>query len=148
MTSSGGAAALATDAAIEAGLRVDIPSPELQAVLKPALPAFGSTANPIDLTGALLTEPSRLDRVLSEIVPAAEIDMLLVVLGNADRCADALVEAIRGSYGGTGKPFAVAWSGGSGRPRRALLDHGIPTYSEPLRAVRALARVADFSLHG
>jgi acyl-CoA synthetase (NDP forming) len=39
----------------------------------------------------------------------------------------------------------VAWSGGSGRPRQLLQARRIPTYSEPLRAVRAIKRLVDFS---
>ncbi|WP_081060552.1 CoA-binding protein [Burkholderia territorii] len=145
ITSSGGAAALATDAAVQIGLRVDEPSAESKAALKALLPEFGSAANPIDLTGALLNDPPLLERVMSKVVADPDIDMILVVLGNADRGSEGIVEGIRSGFAATKKPFAVAWSGGSGRPRRTLLGLGIPTYSDPLRAVRALLRVANFS---
>jgi acyl-CoA synthetase (NDP forming) len=146
ITSSGGAAALATDAAVQRGLKVDQPAPAVQAALRALLPAFGSSANPIDLTGALLTDPALIERVLAAVVAAEDIDMVLVVLGNADRGSEGIVDGIQRAFQATGKPFAVAWSGGSGRPRSALLELGIPTYTDPLRAVTALKRVADFSL--
>jgi acyl-CoA synthetase (NDP forming) len=36
----------------------------------------------------------------------------------------------------------VSWTGGSGHPLRSLTDAGIPAYTDPCRAVRALALVA------
>lgn len=144
ITQSGGAAALATDAAVQAALEVNEPSANAQATLRSMLPAFGSAANPIDLTGALLTDSSLLERVTAKVIADPEADMILLVLGNSDRSAEAIVEGVRISYFATRKPFAVAWSGGSGRPRQSLLALGIPTYSDPHRAVRALKHVADF----
>ena len=144
ITQSGGAAALATDAAIQSGLEVNEPRLEVQAVLRAMLPEYGSASNPIDLTGLLLTEQSLLERSLSAVISEPEIDMILVVLGNSDRGAEALVEGLHQSYLRTNKPFAVSWSGGSGIPRQKLLELKVPTYTDPHRAVRALARVAAF----
>jgi acyl-CoA synthetase (NDP forming) len=146
ITSSGGASALTADAAVLSGLEVDPPSAEIQAAIRPMLPEYGSTANPVDLTGALLTDSTLIKRALFELIRDPANDMVLVVLGNADRGAEALVEGIHEAYKATEKPFAVAWSGGSGRPRKWLQERRIPTYAEPLRAVRALKRLADFSL--
>ena len=146
VTSSGGASALTTDAAIQLGLRVDPPSEAVREAIRLMLPEYGSTANPIDLTGALLTDESLIERVLAKLVDDPSVDMILVVLGNADRNADALVENIASVCKATHKPFAVAWSGGSGRPRVALQSRRIPTYSDPLRALRAIKRLVDFSL--
>lgn len=146
VTSSGGASALTTDAAVQIGLSIDPPSESVREAIRPMLPDYGSTANPIDLTGALLTDEPLIQRVLSKLVDDPAVDMILVVLGNADRNADALVENIVAVCESTDKPFAVAWSGGSGRPRVALQARGIPTYPDPLRAVKAIKRLADFSL--
>lgn len=146
VTSSGGASALTTDAAVQIGLSIDPPSEAVREAIRPMLPEYGSTANPIDLTGALLTDEPLIQRVLSKLVDDPAVDVILVVLGNADRNADALVENIVAVCETTDKPFAVAWSGGSGRPRVALQARGIPTYPDPLRAVKAIKRLADFSL--
>lgn len=145
-TSSGGAAALATDAAVQMGLQVNEPSSEVQATLAGMLPEYGSTANPIDLTGALLTDPSLLERAISAVISDPDVDMILVVLVNADRGAEGLVNGIHRCYVATDKPFFVAWAGGSGRPRRSLLDLQVPTYSDPNVAVRALKHLAEFSV--
>lgn len=146
VTSSGGASALTTDAAVHAGLAVDALSPEVRDAIRPMLPAYGSVANPVDLTGALLTDPSLIRRVLEQVVADPMVDMILVVLGNADRGGEALVDGIAAVCASTDKPFAVAWSGSTGRPRQWLQQRRLPTYAEPLRAVRALKRLADFSL--
>lgn len=147
VTSSGGASALTTDAAVQAGLAVDALSPDVREAIRPMLPAYGSVANPVDLTGALLTDPSLIHRVLERVVADERVDMILIVLGNADRGGEALVEGIAAACAATHKPFAVAWSGSTGRPRQWLQQRRIPTYAEPQRAVRALKRLADFSLN-
>jgi acyl-CoA synthetase (NDP forming) len=146
VTSSGGASAVTTDAAIHLGLRIDPPSAAVQDAIRPMLPEYGSVANPIDLTGALLTDTTLIRRVLEQLVLDASVDIILVVLGNADRGGAALVEGIAEVCASTKKPFVVAWSGGSGRPRHSLQTRRIPTYSEPLRAVQAIKRLVDFSL--
>jgi acyl-CoA synthetase (NDP forming) len=145
VTSSGGTSSLATDAATDEGLRVDEWSKQARDGVADILPAFGSALNPIDLTGWLLTDPELLDRMIGRIIAHDATDMILVVLGNADRCADDLVKAILANYDKTDKPFAVSWTGGSGRPRKQLLAAGVPTYTDPARAVKALAHVARHS---
>ena len=146
VTSSGGASALTTDAAVQIGLRIDPLSPQVQEVIRPLLPGYGSVANPVDLTGALLTDPSLIRRALEQMMIDPAVDIILVVLGNADRGREALVEGIAEVCGKTHKPFVVAWSGSTGKPRELLQARRIPTYSEPLRAVRAIQRLVDFSL--
>lgn len=146
VTSSGGSSALATDAAVQCGLAVESVSPDTELALRGMMPDYGSAANPIDLTGSLLNDAPMLEGALTKVVADPLVDMVLVVIGNADRGSEALVKGIHSGYLATGKPFAVAWTGGSGRPRQALLDLKVPTYAEPLRAVRALRRLADFSL--
>jgi acyl-CoA synthetase (NDP forming) len=145
VTSSGGASALATDAAVRLGLEVNELGSEIRAEIAAMLPEYGSALNPVDLTGALLTDPALIGRALSRVMQDPDVDMILIVIGNADRGADALVDHIHQACESTRKPFAVAWSGGSGRPRSALRKLRVPAYSEPLRALRAMARLADYS---
>lgn len=145
VTSSGGASSIACDAAVRDGLDANRWSDEGRSALADLLPAFGSSLNPIDLTGALLTDPLLMTRVMARVTASDQTDMILVVLGNADRGSEAIVDGILSGYHATEKPFAVAWTGGSGRPRQALLAAGVPTYTDPARAVRALAHLAAFS---
>lgn len=146
ITSSGGASSIAADAATRDRLDVNRWTDAARARLSDLLPAFGSSLNPLDLTGALLTDPTLMARAMDRLVTSDETDMILVVLGNADRGSEAIVDGILQGFRATDKPFAVVWTGGSGRPRQALLAAGVPCYTDPARGVRALAHVARFSL--
>lgn len=141
VTLSGGCAALAADAATEAGLVVDTWRSADRELVAQRLPYFASTLNPIDLTGAMLTDVDSLVATLEVVGRNAETDVICVVLGNADRNAEAVVEALTQAVQATAKPFVVSWTGGSGRPRQELLRRGVPTFTDPGRAVRALARL-------
>lgn len=141
ITQSGGAGALASDVAEDLGLVVEPWSDEPRAEVGALLPFFASTANPIDLTGALINDPSILDRTLEIACDKDETDVVLVVLGNSDSAAPALTEACIRRRNTTTKPFFVAWTGGNGQARVDLLAGGVPTYAEPVRAVRAIHRV-------
>lgn len=146
LTLSGGAGALATDAAVEAGLVIEPWSQAARDRLSGGLPYYGSTGNPIDVTGSMINDIGVLRNALAVTVDSDETDSILVVMGNADRTAEEIVAALDAAAATTEKPFVVAWTGGSGRPREALLARGIPTYTDPVRAVAALARLTRTSL--
>jgi acyl-CoA synthetase (NDP forming) len=133
------------DAAVEAGLLVDTWESEDRATIAARLPDFASTLNPIDMTGSMLTDLDSLAATLDVVCANEETDSICIVLGNADRGAADIVDTLQRSYASTRKPFLVSWTGGSGRPLRQLLEAGVPTYSDPGRAVRALARVTQAS---
>jgi acetate---CoA ligase (ADP-forming) len=146
VTSSGGAGALTTDAAVELGLIVQPWMPVDRALVAGELPYFASTANPIDVTGAMINDVGILAATLGIISDNDETDAILVVVGNADRAGREIVETVVAAYAQTPKPFLVAWTGGSGQPRQWLLEAGVPTYSDPHRAVRAMSLVVEHSL--
>jgi len=146
VTQSGGAGALATDAAVERGLCVEPWRSEDRDRLAALLPYFGSTANPIDATGSMINDVGILARTLEIVGENDETDVVLVVVGNSDRHAVEIVATVKSAHAASEQPFVVAWTGGSGRPRRALLEAGVPTYSDPGRAVRAIGHLVDHSL--
>lgn len=140
---SGGCAAIAADAAVESGLVVDTwESADRERIAK-RLPGFASTLNPIDMTGSMLTDLTSLSETLDVVGGNEETDSICIVLGNADRGAADIVATLQRAYLSTTKPFVVSWTGGSGRPRQQLLAAGVPTYTDPGRAVRAVARVTN-----
>lgn len=141
ITQSGGAGALASDVAEDLGLELASWSDEAQAEVAALLPFFASTANPIDLTGALINDPSILERTLEIAGGSDETDVVLVVLGNSDTAAPALTRACIAQREKTDKPFLVVWTGGNGQARVDLLAVGVPTFAEPVRAVRAVAHL-------
>lgn len=142
VTQSGGAGAIAADTAVGLGLQVEPwPTTDDRDRLAAFLPYFGSTGNPVDCTGALINDVSILEQTLDIVCGNADTDAILVVLGNCDKGSAGMVAALQAACKATAKPFFVSWTGGSGRPRLELLTAGVPTYSDPVRAVRALARL-------
>jgi len=147
VTLSGGAGALASDKAVEIGLRVDTwqDAPARQE-LADRLPFFGSVANPIDVTGSTINDVGILRHVLDVTTAHEETDAVLVVMGNADASAREIVDALISSYRSTTKPFMVSWTGGSGQARADLLAAGVPTYTDADRAVVSLGLVIERGL--
>lgn len=141
-----GADAPTTDSAAEFGLRVDPWEPAGRDLLAAHLPYFGSTANPVDVTGSMINDIGIMTRTLEVVRGHDGTDAVLVVVGNADRGAAEVVDSVTAARAATSKPFFVAWTGGSGRPREALLATGVPVYPDPRRAVLALSHLVDHSL--
>jgi acyl-CoA synthetase (NDP forming) len=146
VTSSGGAGALASDAAADVGLVIEPWGEQARRQVAAKLPYFASTSNPVDVTGAMINDVSILDATLAIACKVEETDLMLLVVGNADAAAKEIIEVVCRAYDRTDTPFVVAWSGGSNDSRVALLAHGIPTYSDPFQAVRAIGRLTEFSL--
>jgi acyl-CoA synthetase (NDP forming) len=144
ITQSGGAGALASDVAVDVGLSVEPWRDDTRADVGALLPHFASTANPIDLTGAMINDVSILDKTLEIACSDEDTDIVLVVLGNSDKAADELVATCIRHHDATDKPFLVAWTGGTGQPRLDLLAAGVPTYTEPARAVAAIGHLARY----
>jgi acyl-CoA synthetase (NDP forming) len=148
LTLSGGAGALAADRAVDQGLQVDTWSSAAdREELAAQLPAFASVQNPIDLTGAMINDLGLLASGLDLLERNEDTDAVLVLLGNADKGSEEIVATLVDQYAKSSKPFIVVWTGGSGKPRLDLLAQGVPTYTEPNRAVDALSRVIEYSLH-
>lgn len=143
---SGGAGALMADAAAAHGIDVAAWDETWQSKMAAAIPRYGSPRNPVDLTGSLISEPDILRRALEVAVEHPDTDMIAVMLGVADGCADELIDAIVTASGRTTRPLVVTWTGGSGRPRRRLAELGIPCFTDLGRAAAALGALASFSL--
>jgi acyl-CoA synthetase (NDP forming) len=92
----------------------------------------------------MINDVSILDKTLEIACSDEETDIVLVVLGNSDKAADELVATCIRHHDATDKPFLVAWTGGTGQPRHDLLAAGVPTYTEPARAVAAIGHLARY----
>ncbi len=136
LTASGGAGALMADAAEMAGLTVPpLPQPD-QDKLAALMPSFASAANPVDHTGAF--NPANFEPVLDGLTQSSGVDAVLPLVWVI---RDAEADAVKRIYAATEKPMAVAVTIAA----PVLAEAGIPTYSDPARAVRALGALARHS---
>ncbi|MGI5490116.1 acetate--CoA ligase family protein [Microtetraspora malaysiensis] len=143
MTSSGGAGVLLADEAGQAGLTVpELPKDE-QAALAADMPVpfYGSTANPVDTTAQTTAMPDAYRKVLDAVAASPSADMLAAVTWAGPGPAnDAIVEM----YRTTTKPVAILSTAWSAQFQQA----GVPTFTDPRRAMVALAGLARQSARG
>lgn len=146
LTNAGGPGILATDMLIAGGGCLAPLSPETRAKLDAVLPAGWSRSNPVDVLGSAkpglyakafqiaLDEPGA-DGVLAVLTPQAMSDPA----GTAQKIG-ALAES-------RNKPVLASWMGGAsmGAARAKLNKARIPTYDYPDEAVRAFARMWQYS---
>ncbi len=137
ITSSGGAAILAIDAAEKLGFEVPPPSPVLQAKLREIVPAHCAVGNPVDLTGDVMSDPG----LYAKVIDAArvEYDNLVVIFGDPVPGASQIVTP--------GLPELVIFMGGADVERREVpLMHqrGVPVFPTPERALAALHQFFRF----
>lgn len=145
VTLSGGAGVLMSDYAEDLGLDVFEWTSDQQAKMSAILPSFASVSNPIDTTGAIASNQGMLTDALRVCVENPQTDIAIILLGNLEKEERQICERIIEVAAATSKPVLVAWVGGSGNPRRILTDAGVPTFSEPVRAMRAAAALATWS---
>jgi acetyltransferase len=144
LTNGGGLGILATDAARDAALEVTPLPAATRARLSSVLPAHAATTNPVDLVGD--ATPSRYADALQAL--AGEAASLIVML--APQAATDAAGVARAIVGATrdwpGPVLGVLAGGARVRPGiTALEDAGVPCYSFPERAVRALAHVVTLT---
>ena len=143
VTTSGGSGILAADAVATYGLELAAFSAATDATLADVVPAFGSTANPVDVTATVMSDPALFDRCLEAVADDEQVDAVLAcfcVLTGED--VDRMVDSLARVAARTGKPTMVARTGAdflAPSASAALRAAGVPAYPTPARAVRALA---------
>jgi acyl-CoA synthetase (NDP forming) len=149
VTTSGGSGILAADALEVHGLALAALTPETTAALDEIVPAFGSTANPVDVTAAVMSNGTLFDRTLDAIADDAGVDGIVAcfcVLTGKD--VDDVVSSLSRVAERSGKPVVAVRTGADHLAPQAnaqMRSAGIPCYQTPARAVRALAALRTFS---
>jgi acetyltransferase len=140
ITNGGGAGVIATDEAEEEGLHLLDDYTYLHDVFEDTVPPFGSTRNPVDLTGQTGEEGYRV--ALEAALKEERIHSIVIIyceapLTDPQVVADNILSAIDNK---TEKPVVVAFIGGerSHQAINRLNEGGIPTYPEAERAMNAL----------
>jgi acyl-CoA synthetase (NDP forming) len=149
VTTSGGSGILAADAVEAHGLEMAALSEQTLAVLDEIVPAFGSTANPVDVTAAVMSNASLFDRTLDVIADDPGVDLIVAcfcVLTGTD--VDDVVASLARVAEGSGIPVLAVRTGADHLAPQAgarMRAAGIPCYPTPARAVRAAAALVRFS---
>ncbi|MDV3223282.1 acetate--CoA ligase family protein [Intrasporangium sp.] len=149
VTTSGGSGILAADAVEEHGLTLAALSDATTAALDEIVPAFGSSANPVDVTASVMSNGALFDRTLDVIAADDGVDAIVAcfcVLTGQD--VDDVVASLERVASHSGKPVLVARTGAdhlAPEASRRMREAGIPSYPTPARAVRALAALCDFA---
>ncbi|MFQ5535828.1 MAG: acetate--CoA ligase family protein [Gemmatimonadota bacterium] len=141
VTNAGGPGIMIADACESEGLEVVELSPETQAALREVFPAEASVRNPVDMIASATSESYRvaLEAVLSDSRVDAAIAAFVPPLGVRQvDVATAIVEARKKR---ADKPLLAVLMGRQGLPegRAELHDAGVPAYTFPESAARALA---------
>lgn len=107
VTTSGGAGAWAADLLGASGIDVPALSPALQAGLQAFIPAFGSPANPVDVTAQAVEAGGRpLVQVLERLQHSDEIDAIVVNMGlHKPGRITSLADLLGPLYAGATKPI-------------------------------------------
>lgn len=149
VTTSGGSGILAADAVEAHGLEMAALSEQTLAVLDEIVPAFGSTANPVDVTAAVMSNASLFDRTLDVIADDPGVDLIVAcfcVLTGTD--VDDVVTSLARVAERSGIPVLAVRTGADHLAPQAgarMRAAGIPCYPTPARAVRAAAALVQFS---
>lgn len=103
VTSSGGSGSWMADAIEQAGLSVPLLSEELQAHIRPLIPSYGATQNPVDITAQGL---AAFDTVIEALAESAETDAVVIVapLGSVGAVSAFSPEALKAAIAKAGKP--------------------------------------------
>ena len=143
VTTSGGSGILAADAIERYGLVLARLSEDTRAALEQIVPAYGATANPVDVTASVMSDAALFDRALAAIAQDENVDLVVAcfcVLTGSD--VDTVVAALSKAARSSGLPVLVARTGAehlAPNATAALRAEGIPAYPTPARAVRSAA---------
>jgi len=144
VTTSGGVGVLHVDKCDECGLKVAALSDETKAKISASIPAFGSAANPIDVTAQTITKENGLVAPLSYCMEDENVDVVIMYLSlyskDGERIAKQFIEVAE-KYD---KPLVVTWMSGPEEGKRMLRDHGIPVFDEPIRAVKSVGAYVKY----
>ncbi|MCP5279878.1 MAG: bifunctional acetate--CoA ligase family protein/GNAT family N-acetyltransferase [Thiobacillus sp.] len=145
LTNGGGPGVMATDRAVELGIRLAELAPQTMEQLNAALPATWSHGNPVDIIGdagaeryraalsACLADPG-VDGVLAMLTPQA--------MTKPTEAAQAVVDVAKGSS----KPVLTCWMGESqvAEGRKLFKEAGLPYFTTPEPAVEVFSYLSAF----
>ncbi|MBI4204433.1 MAG: acetate--CoA ligase family protein [Betaproteobacteria bacterium] len=145
ITQSGGAGVLMADRAEELGLNVPVLDPATQQALRPVVPGFGATGNPVDVTGQFIAEPGLLREAMNIVLSDPQIHVGIIWLQLMEAHVDTLVGMFEEIKARAAKPFIVCWVAAPDQALRALRERGIAVLRGAEPAVDAAAALAGYA---
>jgi len=149
LTNGGGVGVLATDAAERLGIPLRSLPPDLRAELRKSMPEFGSSLNPVDLSG--MAGPDEYGACVRAALSHPWVHALVILYcENSLTAPMEIARSIQASFRDSGirdKPVTVAFIGGerSIECQRWLMENGIPALETPDKAVNALAALQEYA---
>ena len=147
-TISGGNGVLLVDLGATLGIEWPEYSADTRARLGEWLPKMGTSANPTDLSNAVIGKQDVFRRCIEIIAEDENVDVMIPVFTMA--AASDVQQAVE-AVGNVKKPVALLWGGGcSTDPSvtpKTLIEQGVPVYRNTLsclKAVRAAMRYGEF----
>ncbi len=147
ITDGGGFGVLATDEAERQQLFLPEPSSGLKQKMSKLMPPYVSLHNPIDLTGD--ADAKRYKLAIEECMKSKEFDgVIAITLFQVPTLGKEIVDylsAIKRKYK---KPLLACAAGGkfSNELSNKLIEKGIPVYTTPERAVKAMKALVNFGI--
>ncbi len=150
VTQSGGAGVLMADRAEETGLQVAELTVQTRDALKKVIPGFGTTVNPVDVTGQFVADPEMLYDSVRTVMDDPHVHIGIVWLQLMDAHVDRLVKIFNKINKIVNKPWVICWVAAPATAVTQLHAAGMAVLrgAEPaVDAVAALVRYAEARRH-
>jgi acetyltransferase len=149
ITTSGGGGILVADEAEALNLEIPELDPQTKESIMKIIPPYGSPLNPVDITAQVINEAEDFLKVMNVIVDYPHIDALVIVITqitgeSGRRMAEDIVKVTKVVK----KPITIAWTTGDrlvGDNIKILVEGGVQVYKSPVRAVRAMGALMNYS---
>jgi acetyl coenzyme A synthetase (ADP forming)-like protein len=147
ITNGGGLGVLTTDVIEEKKLELAEFSDQLKEELRKVIPPYANTDNPLDIIAD--ADSSRYEKTLQIIKESPEVDIIVViVLFQAPAIDERILNILINASDEKKKPIVVIAVGGeyTDGHRKILDSYGVPTYSSPSDAIKAIKKLVDYAL--
>jgi len=138
---SGGAGVMLCDQLEEHGLTIEPFSHPLQNAIKPLLSDFSTVQNPVDLTAALVAQPSMLRDTTRQLVDSNEFNAVVIFMGLMDSVAQQLTDGLLELKNNPACPVLVIWMGGQAALLADIAKKGMLVFEEIPDLVTLLSNV-------
>ncbi|MGW8270629.1 MAG: acetate--CoA ligase family protein [Burkholderiales bacterium] len=142
VSNSGASCVMAADAAEAIGLPLAEIPPATKEKMKSVLPGFATPVNPIDVTGALLTDSGMFERLLPVLAEGVDADLMLAAIPIAGAGYDLPRYARNFAAHSAATGCAIAVAAPQAEVRQEFEQAGLPTFEREREAMQALAQLA------